>query len=330
VTFEPSDPAVGDALRAAGASPAFLQALTATCGRAARERAAAERAAAERAAAERAAAQRAAAERAAAERAAAERAAAERAAAERAAAERAAAERAAAERAAADRAALEGPHGIRFVRVRAGTFAMGSASGDRDEQPVHRVTLTRDYLLQATEVTQGQWRALMGRNPSYFADCGDNCPVESVSWDDVQTFLQALNRQDPGKGYRLPTEAEWEYAARAGTTGDYGGTGRLDEMGWYLDNSGGRPQPVGRKAPNAWGLYDMHGNVWEWVNDWYGAAYYSAGPPADPLGPRYGSYRVLRGGSWYGSAYRARSANRVTDTPSFRDGSYGFRLARTP
>jgi formylglycine-generating enzyme required for sulfatase activity len=298
VTFEPSDPAVGDALRAAGASPAFLQALTATCGRAARERAARERAAAERASAD------------------------------RAAAERGTAEPAAPPRPSASRGTLAGPHGIRFVRVRAGTFAMGAETRLTDERPVHRVTLTRDYLLQTTEVTQGQWRAVMGTNPSYHQDCGDTCPAEQVSYDDVQAFLRELNRRDPGKGYRLPTEAEWEYAARAGTTEVFWGAGQLDAMGWYRDNSEGRPHPVGQKAPNAWGLYDLHGNVWEWVQDWYGA--YEVAPQTNPTGPASGSSRVLRGGSWNDAGNVVRSSYRDSYAASHRNSILGFRLARTP
>jgi formylglycine-generating enzyme required for sulfatase activity len=185
-----------------------------------------------------------------------------------------------------------------FALILAGTFQMGSTNGNSDERPVHTVNITKAFYMQKTEVTQGQWRAVMGTNPSWFSDCGDTCPVEQVSWNDIQGFLTALNAMDPGKNYRLPTEAEWEYAARAGTTGDYGGTGVLDQMGWYSDNSGSQTHPVAQKQPNHWGLYDMHGNVWEWVQDWYSATYYSVSPTNDPQGPATGTSRVLRGGSW--------------------------------
>jgi formylglycine-generating enzyme required for sulfatase activity len=219
-----------------------------------------------------------------------------------------------------------------FARIEAGTFTMGDmvGSGLSNERPVHEVTLTEPFLMQKTEVTQGQWKAVMdGENPSYFQDC-DLCPVEQVSWNDVQDFLDKLNEIDSGKNYRLPTEAEWEYAARAGTTGDYGGTEVLDEMGWYSANSGYRTHPVAQKQPNHWGLYDMHGNVWEWVQDWWYRVYTTDGV-TDPMGPETGSTRVLRGGSWNGSAYYARSAYRLSNFPGYRLAySYGFRLARTP
>jgi len=217
-----------------------------------------------------------------------------------------------------------------FSLVPAGTFRMGSANGYSDEQPVHSVTITRPFYLQKTEVTQGQWQAVMRSNPSGFTGCGPTCPVESVSWDDIQLFLTRLNQANPGITYRLPTEAEWEYGARAGTTGDYGGTGVLNDMGWYDANSGGTTRPVAQKTPNAWGLYDMHGNVWEWVQDWYSGSYYAGSPAQDPPGPSSGSLRVLRGGSWLFTAFYARSAIRYYYTPSFRVSYYGFRLARTP
>ena len=216
-----------------------------------------------------------------------------------------------------------------FALIPVGSFQMGSTNGRTNEQPVHTVNITRAFQMQRTEVTQGQWREIMGSNPSEFSSCGDTCPVERVSWNDIQQFLTALNQRFPGRNYRLPTEAEWEYAARAGTTGDYGGTGVLDEMGWYRDNSGSRTHPVAGKQPNAWGLYDMHGNVFEWVQDWYSSSYYSVSPANDPPGPSSGSGRVLRGGSWFISAVGARSAYRF-GTPSVRYSVFGFRLARTP
>jgi surface protein len=221
-----------------------------------------------------------------------------------------------------------------FALIEAGTFLMGDDdSGVARESPAHTVTLSQPFLMQKTEVTQGQWRAVMGENPSWFSACGDLCPVEWVSWDDIQLFLAALNTQDPGKSYRLPTEAEWEYAARAGTTADYGGTGVLDDMGWYSGNSAVdgvlQTHPVARKLPNHWGLYDMHGNVLEWVQDWSYRVYTTDGV-TDPTGPETGSSRVVRGGSWLNVASYARSAYRLYSLPSVRSGNLGFRLARTP
>jgi formylglycine-generating enzyme required for sulfatase activity len=150
---------------------------------------------------------------------------------------------------------------------------MGTNRGESaDERPLHRVTIGRPFLLQRTEVTQQQWRAVMDTNPSHFKNCGESCPVERVSWDDVQIFLQRLNKQDPGKGYRLPTEAEWEYAARAGSTGDYGVSGGLCSFAWVEGCGGGAADGTRRVAmggASEWGLYDMHGNVSEWVSDWW-------------------------------------------------------------
>jgi hypothetical protein len=218
-----------------------------------------------------------------------------------------------------------------FVLIEAGTFQMGSANGGNDELPVHAVNITKPFYMQKTEVTQRQWLAVMGSNPSALAACGELCPVENVSWNDIQIFLTALNAVYPEANYRLPTEAEWEYAARAGSTGDYGGTGNLDEMGWYSENSGTKTHFVGLKNPNTWGLYDTHGNVYEWVQDLYSSSYYEVSPTDDPTGPVIGSDRLLRGGSEDQNAAHARSANRYDRPPSFK--SYvivGFRLARTP
>jgi formylglycine-generating enzyme required for sulfatase activity len=214
-----------------------------------------------------------------------------------------------------------------FIQIQAGSFQIGSSTGAADEQPVHPVIITRPFYLQKTELTQGQWNAVMGENPSHFDDCGESCPVEMVSWDDIQEFLRRLNEMDPGMGYRLPTEAEWEYAARAGTGGDYGGTGRQDDMGWYFGN---QTHPVGQKQPNAWGLYDMHGNVWEWVQDRYSKTYYGESTTSDPLGPATGTgIRVLRGGAWNSGPGFTRSAIRFFSGPSARAINYGFRLARS-
>ena len=219
-----------------------------------------------------------------------------------------------------------------FSLIQPGTFQMGSTNGGADEEPVHEVNITQPFYIQKTEVTQGQWQSVMGTNPSARSSCGDTCPVEKVSWNDVQSFLVALNAANPGSNFRLPTEAEWEYAARAGTTGDYGGTEQADDMGWYSDNSGAITHFVGFKQANAWGLYDMHGNAYEWVQDWHSADYYGVSPADDPTGPLGGTQRVLRGGSANQAAVEARSANRYRATPSNKGFTiyYGFRLARTP
>ena len=175
------------------------------------------------------------------------------------------------------------------------------------------------------EVTQAQWQSLMGNNPSYFKECGGDCPVDQVSWQDAQEFLDKLNDLNDGFHYRLPTEAEWEYACRAGTIGDY--AGNLKEMAWYSENSGNRTHAVGQKQPNAWGLADMHGNVWEWCEDWYHETYYDA--PTDGSAWLSGGeqkYRVLRGGAWSYNASILRSAIRYYFTPDARDPLIGFRL----
>ena len=216
-----------------------------------------------------------------------------------------------------------------FVRIPPGEFRMGSKSSeaDDDEQPRTRVTISRGFYLGKYEVTQGQWEAVMGSNPSRFDECGPNCPVENVSWEDVQEFIGKLNAAAGGNRYRLPTEAEWEYAARAGTMGDR--YGNLDAIAWYEDNSGSRTHPVGQKEPNAWGLYDMLGNVTEWVGDWYGP--YPGGSVTDPRGPGSGSLRVSRGGSWGGVARFCRAPIRRYGVPDSRGRGFirGFRLLRT-
>lgn len=209
-----------------------------------------------------------------------------------------------------------------FVFVQPGTFQMGDSAWG----PIHAVTIAHALWMQKTEVTQAQWTAVMGRNPSHFKDCGATCPVESVSYDDVQTFIAKLNGRS-GKRYRLPTEAEWEYAARAGSTGDFGPPGAVTTSGWMIDNSGGTTHPARGLRPNAWGLYDMVGNVWEWVSDWY--APYRAGPVTDPTGPPTGKTRVLRGGSWHSSASTSTSAVRGDYPPDSGGMHDGFRLART-
>ena len=226
-----------------------------------------------------------------------------------------------------------------FQLIPAGTFTMGSPTNElgRDSDEIqHQVTLTQAYYMQTTEVTQGQWRSVMGSNPSDFANCGDNCPVENVSWDDIQSFITAMNQRGDGT-YRLPTEAEWEYAARAGSTSAFANGGisvtdcsydpNLDAMGWYCGNASSTTHSVGGKQPNAWGLYDMHGNVWEWCQDWYGG--YPTGAVTDPTGPSSGSDRVLRGGSWSYRARNGRSAGRGI-LPGGRSRNCGFRLVVLP
>ena len=222
------------------------------------------------------------------------------------------------------------PLGMEFVWIPAGRFLMGSPKGEegRDGDEVqHEVRISRGYWLGKYEVTQGEWEAVMGGNPSYFRSCGSRCPVERVSWDDIQEFMRKLNERESRSGnkYRLPSEAEWEYAARAGTAGlRYG---ELGEIAWYGGNSGDRTHPVGQKRANGWGLHDMLGNVWEWTADRYGG--YPSGLVTDPRGPSTGSFRVGRGGGWGDGARIVRSAYRNTGSPGIRYYSIGFRLVRT-
>lgn len=212
--------------------------------------------------------------------------------------------------------------GMEFVEIRAGSFTMGSANGGRDEKPVHQVTITKSFGMGKTEVTQEQWQAVMGGNPSEFKKC-PKCPVENVAWEEAQEFIRKLNERGEG-AYRLPTEAEWEYAARAGTTGDHAGD--LDGMAWYGE-PGGKTHEVGTKQANAWGLYDMHGNVWEWCADGFEA--YPSGEVTDPTGASSGSYHVIRGGSWSDDAWVLRSAKRDYVSLSYRNNGLGFRVVRT-
>jgi formylglycine-generating enzyme required for sulfatase activity len=249
---------------------------------------------------------------------------------------------------------------------------MGSPDSEpgwyKDEGPVHEVTIRQPFFLKATEVTQGEWKALMGNNPSSFKNCGDSCPVENVSWWDAVAYCNALSRKEglpecyslsgcsgtPGKhfkctgvtfvglsctGYRLPTEAEWEYAARAGTTTALYTGGitlrgendapELDPIAWYGGNSGGRPHPVGKKQPNAWGLFDMLGNVLEWVQDSYHDSYNGAPSDGSAWESSAGSFRVSRGGCWFFDARFVRAASRYGGVPGHRFGDLGFRPARS-
>ncbi|WP_310570996.1 SUMF1/EgtB/PvdO family nonheme iron enzyme [Gemmatimonas sp.] len=210
-----------------------------------------------------------------------------------------------------------------FATIPAGSFRMGSANGDYDEQPIHTVTLSA-FRMQKTEVTQAQWRSVMG-NGIFAADtCDGNCPADGRSFDAVVQFIARLNQLNPGKTFRLPTEAEWEYAARAGTTGDFGGTGNIDQMGWYNLNAGLLIHGVAQKRPNDWGLYDMHGNLAEWVQDFHGI--YPSNAVVNPTGPTSGFFRILRGGWFFSDAGDVRSARRQPSPPSSGPFSNGFRL----
>jgi len=273
--------------------------------------------------------------------------------------------------------AIDLPGGVKmeFVLIPAGEFVMGSSDAERQvalaeekdgwakdriptEGPQHKVKISHPFYLGKYEVTQAQWQAVMGSNPSQFQ--GPMNPVEKVSWDDVQQFVAKLNdlvgrvsnpspkggaKAGAGTGYKpvlhgetaykavLPTEAEWEYACRAGTTtafcfGD--NPAMLAQYGWFGGNAGGKTHPVGQAQPNAWGLYDMHGNVWEWCSDWYGGDYYAKSPPVDPTGPPTGSLRVLRGGSWNYPPRHCRAAFRHSGGPGHRGSHLGCRLALVP
>ncbi len=223
----------------------------------------------------------------------------------------------------------ESTSGIKMVSVPAGCFQMGSNEGGEytdDEKPVHRVCLSA-YKIGKYEVTQSQWKKVMGNNPSHFK--GNNKPVEKVSWDDVQKFIRKLNQQT-GQHYRLPSEAEWEYACRSGGRDQkYCGGNNAGSVAWYDDNSGNETHDVGQKQANGLGLYDMSGNVWEWVQDRYDSGYYKNSPTTNPKGASGGAVRVFRGGSWHSDASNLRSAFRDYNSPDRRGNILGFRLART-
>jgi formylglycine-generating enzyme required for sulfatase activity len=223
--------------------------------------------------------------------------------------------------------------GMEFVLIPAGEFMMGSPDGDKKaaewERPRHKVIISKPFYLGKYEVTQAQWEAVMGNNPSEFK--GRNNPVEHLFYVDVLDFIKKLNQKEGGNKYRLPTEAEWEYAARAGTTGDYSFGHDPEALGryaWYWENAGKTTHPVGQKAPNPWGLYDMHGNVWEWVSDRNGGNYYAESPTTDPPGSSSGSYFIKRGGAWKSGARDCRSAARTSDDKPHHH--IGFRLAYSP
>ncbi len=215
-----------------------------------------------------------------------------------------------------------------FVTVPEGCFQMGSnTSSFTQEYPVHKVCL-KGFEIGKYEVKQGEWREIMGNNPSHFP-CGENCPVEQVSWDDAQRFIGLLNARRDGYVYRLPTEAEWEYACRGGVPDQkYCGGNDPQTVAWINLNSGDTTHPVGQKAANGFGLYDMSGNVWEWVQDWYKENYYFESPTDNPIGPSSGVHRVNRGGSWHRWETCARASNRYDDRPDYRSSFVGLRLAR--
>ena len=231
--------------------------------------------------------------------------------------------------------------GMEFVLIHSGSFLMGSP----EEEPGrfagelrHKVNLTRPFYMQTTELTQAQWQAVMGDNPSSHKRCGENCPMQQVSWEDAQRFIRKLNQKEGTDQYRLPTEAEWEYACRADSktalpNGEM--TARqcelddnLDATAWYCGNSQDRLHPVAKKEPNSWGLYDMLGNVQEWCQDRFGA--YPTDEVVDPTGPPKGSHRVMRGGAWFSPARDVRCASRFGSPPPYRFQHIGVRLVKTP
>lgn len=228
--------------------------------------------------------------------------------------------------------------GMEFIEIKPGEFMMGGPEGEKerqDNEKQHRVRITKGFMLGIYEVTQSQWREVMNDNPSRFK--GDDLPVEKVSWDDATEFCRKLSQKE-GKRYRLPSEAEWEYACRAGTktpfnTGESISTSQANYNGDYTYGSGQQGEfrkstiPVGSFKPNAWGLYDMHGNVLEWCQDWYDSSFYDDCPESDPIAQKQGTYRVLRGGCWFIGPWVCRSANRCWIAPGLRSDDIGFRVA---
>jgi formylglycine-generating enzyme required for sulfatase activity len=226
---------------------------------------------------------------------------------------------------------------MEFVMIPPGTYIMGATYQRRErampgEKARHMVRITRPFWLGRFEVTQGQWGRVMGTSPSLAK--GADLPVEHVSWYDVQVFLNRMNMLDGTRGYRLPTEAEWEYAARAGGRPQiyfFGNDpGELGDYAWYESNSGDRTHPVGQLLPNAFGLHDIYGNVSEWVQDRYGETYYEESPASDPEGPETGAFRIHRGCSWIGDDWNCRSASREPTLPGYRFNRLGLRVAYSP
>ncbi|MDR1166000.1 MAG: formylglycine-generating enzyme family protein [Deltaproteobacteria bacterium] len=222
--------------------------------------------------------------------------------------------------------------GMEFVLIPAGSFLMGAVDeGEKlDQFPRHKVTITKPFYLGKYPVTQYEWESVMDNNPS--ARAGSDLPVEMVSWANAREFIAKLNRKENTKRYRLPSEAEWEYSARAGATTAYffgDDKGDLERYSWNSDNSGGHTHPVGEKEPNPWGLYDIFGNVWEWTNDWYGGDYYANSPSSDPPGPSDGTARVNRGCSFHYVNICLTSYRGVDSGADYLDNDIGFRLAYT-
>ncbi len=221
--------------------------------------------------------------------------------------------------------------GTEFVFVKGGCYQMGDNSDE--DNPAHEVCVN-DFYMSKNEVTQAQWKATTGSYPKFLSDCGDDCPAQQVSWDEAQDFISAISKKT-GKQYRLPTEAEWEYAAKSGGKNEkWAGTSSESELAnyaWYSGNSEGKVHPVGQKKTNGLGLYDMTGNVWQWVHDWYDKNYYRNSPKDNPKGPSTGTSHVLRGGSWNkNSMFTTTSVrNRIVPGACTLD-YYGFRLAMTP
>ena len=225
--------------------------------------------------------------------------------------------------------------GIDFVLIPAGSFMMGLSPDElflpryMDAMPKHEVRIHRPFYLSRHEITQRQWRVVMGKNPSNFT--GKNRPVENITWHQVQEFIRRLNLRDNTRSYRLPTEAEWEYACRAGSVTQFhfgDDREKLDRFGWHCHNSDFETHPVGKLPPNDWGLYDMHGNAAEWCQDWYEGYPHSGVFSSDPSGPISGTEKMIRGGAWDQAASFCRSAARSRNVPN--DGSVlvGFRLAK--
>ena len=216
--------------------------------------------------------------------------------------------------------------GMELRRIDPGAFMMGSEKGDPDEKPVRRVSITKPFYIGVHEVTQAQYDAVMGGNPSRFKVA--KRPVESVSWEEAKAFCQKLSKKENAE-YRLPTEAQWEYACRAGTqTVFHWGDGFDTSYSWCGYNSARKTYEVGKTKPNPWGLYDMSGNVWEWCEDWYADDAYSSEEDSDPKGPKTGTRRVIRGGSWWGTPEDCRSANRLSYAPEESLHTIGFRVCK--
>ncbi|MBP5285336.1 MAG: formylglycine-generating enzyme family protein [Kiritimatiellae bacterium] len=220
---------------------------------------------------------------------------------------------------------LPGGATMELVWCPPGKFAMGSPPdeiGRLDDEPLHQVTITRGFWLGKYEVTQRQWESVMRNNHSRFK--GKDNPVENISWHDCETFVHRINAVLGGAA-RFPTEAEWEYACRAGSSTPFSGGAEIDDMAWYDMNSDNRTHEVGRNRPNAWGLYDMHGNVLEWCKDWF--APLSGAAAVDPEGPPSGSFKAIRGGCWFSYGSDCRCSYRLRREPSLRNCIFGFRLA---